>query len=195
MFAFFGTEAYVPLALTDIRHTSSTVAGAALTMATLSWTAGAWVQERTVARLGPRALGQAGFGLLLLGIGGAALSLAGTVPVAVFAACWGVAGLGIGLVFSPLTLTVLAFAARGQEGAATASLELSGVLGVALGTGLGGALVALAASQHWSERRGVLSVDIVTGTIALVALIASARLPRRVPESVAERVTEPFNRA
>jgi MFS family permease len=183
MFAFFGTEAYVPLALTDIRHTSSTVAGIALTAATLMWTAGAWVQERTVGRWGPRALGRIGFGLLLLAIAGIGLSLSSAVPVAAFAAIWGVGGLGIGLVFSPLTIAVLAFAPRGQEGASTASLELSGVLGVALGTGIGGALIALAASQHWSERRGVLSVDIVTGTIALVAFVASARLPRRVPES------------
>jgi MFS family permease len=186
MFAFFGTEAYVPLALTDIRHTSSTVAGIALTAATLMWTAGAWVQERTVARWGPRALGRAGFGLLLLAIAGIGLSLSAAVPVAAFAAIWGVAGLGIGLVFSPLTLAVLAFAPRGQEGSATASLELSGVLGVALGTGIGGALVALAASQHWSERRGVVSVDVVTGAIALVAFVASARLPARVPGSVSE---------
>jgi MFS family permease len=183
MFAFFGTEAYVPLALTDIRHTSSTVAGIALTAATLMWTAGAWVQERTVARWGPRALGRAGFGLLALAIAGTGLSLSAAVPVAVFAVVWGVAGLGIGLVFSPLTLAVLAFAPRGQEGSATASLELSGVLGVALGTGIGGALIAVAASQHWSERRGVLSVDIVTGVTALVAFVASARLPHRVPSA------------
>jgi MFS family permease len=188
MFAFFGTEAYVPLALTDIRHTSSTVAGIALTMATLTWTAGAWVQERTIARWGPRGLGRAGFGLLVLGIGGAALSLSSAVPVAAFAACWGVAGLGIGLVYAPLTLTVLAFAPRGQEGSASASLELSGVLGVALGTGIGGALVALAASRRWAERRGVLGVDIVTGAIALVAFVASTRLPRRVPENVVDGV-------
>jgi MFS family permease len=186
MFAFFGTEAYVPLALTDIRHTSSTVAGVALTAATLMWTVGAWVQERTVARWGPRALGRAGFGLLLLAIAGIGLSLSAAVPVAAFAAIWGVGGLGIGLVFSPLTLAVLAFAPRGQEGSATASLELSGMLGVALGTGIGGALVALAASQHWSERRGVLSVDMVTGTIALIAFVASARLPLRVPEGASE---------
>jgi MFS family permease len=188
MFAFFGTEAYVPLALTDVRHTSSTVAGIALTAATLMWTAGAWVQERTVTRWGPRALGRLGFGLLALAIGAIGLSLSSAVPVAAFAAIWGVAGLGIGLVYSPLTLAVLAFAPRGQEGAATASLELSGVLGVALGTGIGGALVALAASQHWSERHGVVLVDIVTGTIALAAFVASGRLPRRVAETVTENV-------
>jgi MFS family permease len=185
MFAFFGTEAYVPLALTEVRHTSSTVAGLALTMATLAWTAGAWVQERTVARWGPRRLGRAGFGLLVLGILGSALSLSAAVPIAVFALVWGVAGLGVGLVFSPLTLTVLGSAPQGRQGAAAAALELSGVLGVALGTGIGGALVALAASTSWSERRGVLAVYLVTMAVALAAFVASVRLPRRVPTTAA----------
>jgi MFS family permease len=182
MFAFFGTEAYVPLALTEVRHTSSTVAGLALTMATLCWTAGAWVQERTITRWGPRTLGRAGFACLVLGIVGSALSLSSTVPIAVFAGVWGIAGLGVGLMYSPITLTVLASAPRGQEGAASAALELTGVLGIALGTGIGGALVALAASLDWSERGGILSVDLATVTVALVALAAATRLPRGVPE-------------
>lgn len=183
MFAFFGTEAYVPLALTEVRHTSSTVAGLALTMATLMWTAGAWVQERTVARWGPRRLGRAGFGLVVIGIVGSALSLSGAVPVAVFAIVWGIAGLGVGLVFSPLTLTVLASAPLGQEGSASASLELAGVLGVALGTGIGGALVAFAASVSWSERRGVLCVDAITAVVAFASLLGAARLPREISDS------------
>jgi MFS family permease len=190
MFAFFGTEAYVPLALTDIRHTSSTVAGVALTTATLTWTAGAWIQERTIARWGPRVLGRAGFALVALGIAGTALSLSSSVPVAAFAGVWGVAGLGVGLVFSPLALTVLGSAPPGQEGSAAASLELAGVLGVALGTGIGGALVALAASRRWSESRGVLGVDVVTGAVALAALVASTRLPQRVPTVAAELTQE-----
>jgi hypothetical protein len=104
------------------------------------------------------------------------------VPIAVFAGVWGIAGLGVGLMYSPITLTVLASAPRGQEGAASAALELTGVLGVALGTGIGGALVALAASLDWSERGGILSVDLATVTVALVALAAATRLPRGVPE-------------
>ena len=181
MFAFFGAEAYVPLALTEVRNTSSTVAGIALTMATLCWTAGAWVQERTIASWGPRKLGRIGFGLLGIGIVGSALSLSSRVPIAVFAGIWGIAGLGVGLVFSPLTLTVLGSAEPGEEGTAAASLELSGVLGVALGTGIGGALVALASSLDWSERRGILLVDLITSVVALGALVGTWRLPRRVP--------------
>ena len=103
MFAFFGTEAYVPLALTEVRHTSSTVAGLALTMATLCWTAGAWVQERTIARWGPRTLGRAGFGFLVLAIIGSALSLSSSVGPSLSSPRSGVAGLGVGLMYSPIT--------------------------------------------------------------------------------------------
>jgi MFS family permease len=183
MFAFFGTEAYVPLALTEVRHTSSTVAGLALTTATLMWTAGAWVQERTVARVGPRRLGRVGFGLLVIGIAGSALALSSAVPVAVFSIVWGIAGLGVGLVYSPLTLTVLASAPLGQEGSASASLELAGVLGIALGTGIGGALVAFAASVSWSERRGVLCVDAIAAVVAFASLLGAARLPREISDA------------
>ena len=95
----------------------------------------------------------------MIGIAGTALSLSSAVPVAVFAAVWGVAGLGVGLMYSPITLTVLASAPRGQEGAASASLELSGVLGVALGTGIGGALVALAASLELERTRAECSAS------------------------------------
>src|SRR5215475_11609184 len=45
-FAFFGADAYVTLAITAVRHRSPTFAGLAVTGATLSWTAGAWVQAR-----------------------------------------------------------------------------------------------------------------------------------------------------
>ena len=40
----------------------------------------------------------------------------------------------------------------------------------------------MAASLDWSERAGILSVDLATVTIALAALLASVRLPRGVPE-------------
>src|SRR5262245_11940471 len=42
--AFFGVDAFVPLALTAGRGQTATFAGLALTAATLTWTTGAWVQ-------------------------------------------------------------------------------------------------------------------------------------------------------
>ena len=45
-FAFFGADVYLPLTVQSARHASPTVTGVAITAATLSWTAGAWVQAR-----------------------------------------------------------------------------------------------------------------------------------------------------
>ena len=53
-FAFFGTDAFVSLAVTEAHDAPTWVAGLALTGATLSWTTGAWVQQRVVVHRGPR---------------------------------------------------------------------------------------------------------------------------------------------
>ena len=46
---------------------------------------------------------------------------------------WGVAGLGMGLSYAPLSLVVLAEAPEGAEGTASAALQLCDTLGVRLG--------------------------------------------------------------
>ena len=50
---------------------------------------------------------------------------------------WGLAGLGMGMAYAPITMAVLNQAAPGREGAASSSLQLTDVLGVALGGDLG----------------------------------------------------------
>ena len=51
----------------------------------------------------------------------------------VAALAWAVAGLGMGLGYAPLSLVVLAEAPPESQGVATAALQLSDVLGTALG--------------------------------------------------------------
>jgi len=138
-FAFFGTEAFVPLLLTAVRGQPATVAGLALTAATLAWTAGAWLQARLSLRRDRRRLSRTGLLLTAFGIAGTASALNAVIPVWVVAVAWGAAGLGIGLAYSTLTLIVLERATKGQEGTAATALQLANVLGVALGTGVGGA--------------------------------------------------------
>jgi MFS family permease len=45
-FAFFGADAYVSLTIHDVRGQSTWVAGVALTLTTISWTAASWIGER-----------------------------------------------------------------------------------------------------------------------------------------------------
>jgi MFS family permease len=142
---FFAADAYVPLALVAVRGTSAATAGIALTAATISWSVGSWAQERGVARFGVRRFVGAGFAALLVGIGLTALILLPGVPIPFGITGWGVAGFGMGLAYASLTLTVLRETESGGQGRASASLQLSDVLGTALGSGLGGALIAIAA--------------------------------------------------
>jgi MFS family permease len=179
-FAFFGTDAYVSLAVTDVHHQPTWVAGLALTGATLAWTAGAWVQQRLVVQRGPRWLVRRGFAVIAVGIGLLAASL-GPFPVAAVVAAWTVGGLGMGLSYAPISVTVLGTAAPGQEGRASASLQLTDVLGVALGTGLAGVFVALGEGRGWATGSSLTIAFAVTLAVALGGVVAAGRLPRRLP--------------
>ncbi len=185
-FAFFGAEAFLPLTLTALHGQSTTMAGIALTAATLSWTSGAWIQERLVQHRSRRAVVSVGLFLTLCGIGGiATLDLPG-VPALIAIPTWGIAGLGIGLAYTTLTLVILDVAPAGDEGAASAAMQLVAVLGTALGTGLGGAAVALTTTAGRSPRSGIALVNAATMLAAGVAIAAARGLPGRAARNSSE---------
>jgi MFS family permease len=175
-FAFFTADVYVALALVDWRHLSAAAAGLALTAATLTWTAGSWIQARWVGRYGTRAFVRAGAGVVALGVVGFALVLVPEVPVPVGVAFWAVAGFGMGLSYSPLSLTVLRDAPPESQGAATAGLQLSDVLGTSLGTGIGGALIAFGHREGYEDWVGLAAAFAVGAFAALVAFIIAGRM-------------------
>ena len=179
-FAFFGTDAYVSLTFQEVRDQPTWVAGAALTGGTIAWTIAAWVQQRLVHTIGPRRLVMAGFGFLAIGVLGM-LGAQDLLPVPVAIAVWAVAGFGIGLSYSPLSVTVLGLAEPGREGSASASLQLTDVLGVSLGTGVGGAFVAVAEAQGWEVRTALELAFAVTLAAALAGIAAARRLPVALP--------------
>jgi MFS family permease len=178
-FAFFGADTYVPLAITSIRGQSTVVASVAVTAATLAWTAASWVQERKAAEWPGRRLVQAGFLVVAVGIACEVAALFQAVPVAVGVVGWAVGGFGIGLAYSPISLIVLGEAPPGQEGAASASLQLTETLGVALGAGLGGVLVAAGAASGWPPWAGIAGAFALTAAVAVLAAMLARRIPSR----------------
>ena len=176
-FAFFGADAFVSLAITDGRGSSTVVAGVAYTASALSWTAGSWLQERRVHRVGARRLVVIGHGVLLAGIALASLVLLDGVPLAMIVVAWAVAGFGIGLAYAPISLTVLREAPPGEEGAATAGMQLTDLLGVSLGTGLAGAAGALRDALGWSVRGGIAVAWAIAAAVAIAGMVVGRRLP------------------
>jgi MFS family permease len=174
-FGFFGADAYVTLTITAIRHQSPAVAGIVVTGATLGWTAGAWAQARLGDSWEGRRLVRIGLAVILVGIAGMALILQPGVPLAEGMAAWTVAGLGMGLAYAPLSLMMLRHAPPGQEGRASASLNLAEVLGTAIGIGVGGAAVAAAAGSDL--RAGLIAAFAAPAAVAVLALALTGRLP------------------
>jgi MFS family permease len=179
-FGFFAADAYVPFAITTERGLPATVGGLALTAATFTWTIASWIQARWVDRTGPRRLVVAG----LLIIGGGSLSLLAVlvpaIPAWIGIVSWAVGGFGIGLAYAPLSLVTLAVAPAGEEGRATAGLQLSDMLGTALGTGVAGALVSFGAGTLDSTTTGLVLVFLVAGVVSFLG----AGVGRRVPDTV-----------
>jgi len=186
-FAFFGADAYVTLSITAVRHRSPVVAGLAVTGATLSWTVGAWVQARLSETWEGRRLVRTGLVIVLAGIAGMVFMLQPGVPVSVGLAAWTIAGLGMGLAYSPITLLMLREAPPGREGWASASLNLADVLGTAIGIGAGGAAVAADASLYL----GVTEAFGVAAVMAVAALVVTRRLPGGPTGAAQPAVAEP----
>jgi MFS family permease len=176
-FAFFGADAYVTLALTTVLHHSTTTAGVLITLSTLTWTVGSWLQARLSHRREGRAFIRAGLVLILGGIVGMAISLRPAVPLAAAFAAWSAAGLGMGLAYAPTSLLMLREASSERTGWASASLTLADVLGTALGTGIGGGALVLASNEGWSISTGVTVAFALAAVGAVVGLAVSGRLP------------------
>jgi len=177
--AFFGGDAFLPLTLISIRGQNTIIAGLALTAATMTWTAGSWLQAKLAPRQGRRLLVTVGLLLIALGLAGIASVLIPGIPVVVAIVAWGVSGLGMGLAYSTVSLVVLETAPPGQEGSATASMQLASVLGSALGTGLGGVIIAFAVAAGSSTGSGIAAVDILVIALTGLAILTAIRLPGR----------------
>lgn len=184
-FAFFGAEAFVPLAISGVRDQQATIAGLPLTVGTLTWTTGAWIQARQADRMSRRALVVTGFVLIGTGVAGTSAILFPTVPIWVAGLTWGLTSLGMGITYSTLALVILECASEGEEGRASAALQLSYTLCIALGTGVGGAIVAVATRLGESLSSGILLVNAVMVGMTLLGVLAARRMPRTRAEAEA----------
>ena len=177
-FSFFGSEALLPLGLTEQRGLSLLQAGLFLTGGALVWTATSLAQSRfDEATRGSRRSSVARLGAVFIALGLAGLLAAlliPTVPIWAAAACWGLGASGMGLAFPTHTLVVMQHAPAGQHGEVSGTLQLSDMLGSALGAGLGGALVAalgVAGGLPWQL--------CLTISLACLSVIVAGRLRGR----------------
>jgi hypothetical protein len=101
------------------------------------------------------------------------------LPVVVAYAGWGLGGLGMGMVFPTIPLSVMAAATQGREAGELSSAVLMDFLGIGVGAGLGNVGLALAAAGTISLEAGIAGAF----GIGLVASLLLAVVARRIPDS------------
>jgi MFS family permease len=181
-FAFFAGDAYIPLLLQTWRGTSPTLTGIVFTVTTLAWTVGSWVQARRIDTWGPRRFVRLGFVLIALGSALTLLAVLPGVPPEIAIVTWILPGVGMGFMYSAVTLVVLRGVAASEQGSTTSALQLSDILGTALGTGVAGAIIAF--GQRAGDNglgialAGVFTLSLV---VAVAGAVASGRI--RSPQS------------
>lgn len=172
--AFFGTEVFVPLLLSQERGWSPTASGLVLTVGAIGWSTGSWYRGRPRQRYAPARLLQIGMGLIAIGIAAIAALLAPIMPAAVGVLGWALAGLGMGVVFPSLSVLTLELSPPAQQGLNASALQLGDALFTASVLAIGGSLFA-ALLPH-----GHAGAYLAGFAISLALAVLGALLARRV---------------
>ncbi|MFD7653157.1 MFS transporter [Actinosynnema sp. NPDC059797] len=172
--SFFAAEAFIPLTLTSVHGYSAIAAGIPLTMSALGWSTAAWWQSRRPDH--PReAFVRRGFALSAAGIAGVTLIAPEWGPAWATPVLWAVAGAGMGLAMSSLSVLTLAASSDVDRGFNSAALQISDMLGSALLVGLGGVLIASVASAD-APTAAVLPFDLLMAGLAVLGAVLAGRL-------------------
>ncbi|WP_262106499.1 MFS transporter [Arthrobacter sp. Marseille-P9274] len=171
---FFGAEVYLPLALVEHRGFTPTEAGLLLTTSAVAWFSGSWLAANLPFLAGKVMRVRLGAGLLAAGVGLSVLSLNAQVPVAVVVVGWALAGLGIGMAFSTLSVLLLDHSADGEEGTNSSALQINDAVAQSLWLALGS--IAFAALLPVAPLWGFITAFGGSFAIALLALLLTRRL-------------------
>ena len=166
--AFMATNAFMPLALVRFRGASVIAAGTVLTVAALFWTAGSFLQAHLSQAWQPRTLARLGFAFVGASIIASSAVIRSDLSILVVYGAWALGGTGMGFAYNTLSVYAMGVAPAGYEGRTAAPLQLADPIGVALGTGIGGAILATDAgfSGLWT----MMAVVAALGALAVTGL-------------------------
>jgi MFS family permease len=170
--AFFGAEAFLPLAFSRQHGLSPVWSGLAISVGAVGWFSGSWYQGH-LAKISRQALLNRGTALMAIGtiIAGLATFAATPVPVAVLG--WLTTGLGIGMVYGTVSALALSMSAPHEQGTNASALQLCESLAVAATLAIGGSLFA--ALLNFSQTMAFGANFAITVVLAWLATIVARR--------------------
>ncbi len=139
--AFFAAESFLPLSLVRQRDFSLFRAGLALTIGSIGWTIGSWLQARSWWRIRRDQIISVGISATTIGVAIILVSARWpSTPVALPVFGWVLAGFGMGLGIASTSLAVMSLSAANELGRHTSSLQVADGLGNALVAGVAGSI-------------------------------------------------------
>ena len=139
--AFGGVGAFLPLLLTLLHGFRPATAGISLTVTGVTWAFGSWLQGQDTGLRRPDVL-RAGLAFMTVGLAVATLLAVPGLPPWWGLAGWALAGVGMGISSSTLSVLVLDLSRDDEQGRSNGAAQTSAAAGMAVGLAFGGALVA-----------------------------------------------------
>ncbi|MBB5777910.1 MFS transporter [Nonomuraea jabiensis] len=171
--AFFGVNSFIPLALQEVKSFDLKLAGIALTTGALGWSAGSFLQSRREGEAYKRI--RLGAGCVTVSILICVLCVVPGVTGWVAVPAWIVAGFGMGFGMTTVSVTALRQSPVNEQGANSAALSVTDMLGSALAIGVGGALVNLIGHAPDEIATGFVVISFLMAAIALAATLLAGR--------------------
>jgi predicted MFS family arabinose efflux permease len=173
---FLAVDAFLTLMLTEVRGLSLAWAGAAVTIATVTWAAGSAWQSGRADRVPLPTLLRTGVWCTIAGELAVASALLAEVPVVAAYAGWALVGFGMGVAFPTVPLAAMRGSDRGQEASEVSSVLLMDMLGVATGAGLGGGVIAITGVLDLGLPKGLGGAYAIGVAALLVLLVVAGRI-------------------
>lgn len=175
-------DLYLPLMLQRIHGWTPTAAGITLTVGSLTWAAGSFIQARVTNPQHRITLFSLGSAIATLGLVTSIPMAFGSVPGWILVVTWAVTGCGIGLAYPATTTHALALTDEKSHGAMSSSLQIADSLGLATAIAIAGIIYAVLGGAGSAGFAGLIGA--MAGLCALGLWIA-----RRMP-AVEGKVTE-----
>ena len=166
--AFYAGEAFLLLGLQNLKGLDTLQAGLALTIGSLGWSFGSWLQARM--RLRRDRIITTGTCLVALGMAGIVVFLTWLgVPLWIGVAAWILAGCGMGLTVSSTAVATMALSGPRDQGRNTGALLVAESIGTSVMTALTGACYAVLLAEGAPAFGWIFLTLLVASVLAIVA--------------------------